>query len=965
MSNEIESFRTEIREIVTFLAELNKTKIFLITGILAVAFGVVDFGSSAKNVKEFSYIILILVPFICSYIDFQYYHGLAKIFVLAHFLSKYDLNSPEILVIQDYERFVEKIRTEFSPKLFGFEAKAQLGSSLILSIIGPLMGIPIALSSSIKIQIYGISQIYIGISCLILSAAIGAIYVYFQYNNYRSELRKAKQAVPERLFAKKEGLNEINNLCKKDSYQYKSSHIFRLTYSKIESFLNVDDNICLDSSIDLLERTCSNFRNNNLDSEVSVILNQQLSNEKQTTFEVIIKNVDAVYGLGASIRGFNRSNKTTYLVNNDTHFNTQNKSAYTSFPIFLLRGKDCFIGLIWNSSLPAKIENRFNNGAMQISIETLRGGYQGGDFFFIKDSFANVVDFITFLTGRTFIPPLWAFGYHQSRWSYKNEAQIKKIALFARELQIPCDAIYFDIHHLDGYRVFTWDKSRFKNPIKLFEFLKNFGIKGMVITNPGIKVDKKFDVYVTGKSKNYFCQNSKGYLYVGKVWPGKCVFPDFTRQDVRKWWESNINKLIKMGAGGIWNDMNEPVLLLGSKKDPLDEDVQHFTGPHWAVRNKYALYQAKSTYFAIESSTNENPFILTRSGCSGIQQYACVWTGDNQSSWDDLKQNLYDVINLGISGVAICGADIGGFCNSSKVPSFLKSIKLFRDADLFVRWVQLGSLLPFFRIHTSLYSYSQDPWSFGEISLANAKKHICRRYSLIPYLYSLAIEAHESGMPIVRPLFAEFTYLFEVEDQFLLGNNFLVAPVFEPNSKYRKITVPKGCWFDYETGHTYNVEDLQKDFEIKVTEDYYPILVRAGAVIPKTIPKNNALNSVLDSIIFELYLIDTVDCAEGNAFYVTEQRSDLSISNFRLNVKAIKISNDTFQINVSFNNTLHIGWNNIILKLPMSFSLVEHDGNLITQSTSNEVFGHTHDSLVDWQVFIFELSQITCKFRFE
>lgn len=953
MSKGIDAFRSEIREVVSGLAQLNRTKIFLVTGLFAVAFGVAGFGNNAKSIQEYSYIILILIPFVCAYVDFQYYHGLAKIFVLAHFLTSYDMDDEELVVVQDYENFIEGIRKNYAPRLFGFEGKAQVGSSIMLSAFGPLLGIPLALSATNSPVTLGVEWKYYGVTVLLSSAIAGAIFVYSQFVIYSDELDKAKNAIPKRKCKK----NITNNIHTYDeiishNYVYKTNPVLRLVFkgSDINSF---DDKLCMNSALNGLKEPTdsSNMINEEFNNRISYYKSKD--NIDRYVLSISITKVLSIYGLGSNIRGFDRNIKTTTLLNNDTHFGSVDNS-YSSFPVIFLHCKGHCIGILWNSSRPARIATQLYAESANIKLTVLKGGNLDNEFFITQGSFGHVVDFFTFLTGRPMRPPLWALGYHQSRWSYKNEKKVMKIAHSFKKHDIPCDSIYFDIHHMDSYKVFTWNKSRFRSPRKLFDNLEKLGIRGVVIVDPGVKVDKQYDVYINGIENKYFCLNESGSEFEGKVWPGKCVFPDFTRQEVRKWWGELNKRLIKQGVSGIWNDMNEPVLFIANHENPLKYDIRHYLGPHWVFRNKYALFEAESTFNAIKEELSELPFVLSRSGCCGVQQFAFVWTGDNNTSWDDLRQNLYDVLNLGMSGVPFSGADVGGFCNELNLPGILKTFKFNKKPELFLRWIQLGSLMPFFRVHTSLYSHSQEPWSFGSHVLDISRKHIKRRYHLLPYIYTLAIESHNTGLPIVRPLFSEYDYLEEITDQFLIGSDILAAPVLFPGVNSIVVTLPKGAWFEYETGNIYRIDNDFEQIEFTVTDDYYPLFVKCGTFIPISIPSNNSKNSFSDRVIFETYIIDGINEASGKAYYRTSNK--LEDKDTFISITAIVDTYDYLDVSVTSINNNKL--DTIVIRVPPIFTSCEINNEIIT---GKEVI-NVQNRKLSWREFEFNSNEFSTRF---
>ncbi|MDQ7950101.1 MAG: glycoside hydrolase family 31 protein, partial [Pedobacter sp.] len=267
------------------------------------------------------------------------------------------------------------------------------------------------------------------------------------------------------------------------------------------------------------------------------------------------------------------------------------------------------------------------------------------------------------LTGTHQLPPKWAIGYHQCRWSYYPEQKVREIAEGFRSRNIPCDAIYLDIDYMDGYRCFTWNKKYFPDPKKMIKDLSNIGMKTVVMIDPGIKVDDNYWVFKEGKENNFFCRRSDDYFMEGHVWPGRCQFPDFTNPKVREWWGGLYKELVDLGVAGFWNDMNEPAVF-GSGTFP--NDVRHHfdghRGSHRKAHNIYGMQMVRSTYDGLKKlQRNKRPFTITRAGYSGMQRYACVWTGDNVATWEHLKLGNIQCQRMSVSGVPFVGTDIGGF----------------------------------------------------------------------------------------------------------------------------------------------------------------------------------------------------------------------------------------------------------------------------------------------------------------
>lgn len=493
-------------------------------------------------------------------------------------------------------------------------------------------------------------------------------------------------------------------------------------------------------------------------------------------------------------------------------------------------------------------------------------GADGGDldfYFFAGPDVKRVLSRYTELTGRMPLPPLWAIGYQQSRYSYMSSDEVRRIARELRERQIPCDVIYLDIDYMDGYRVFTWDCKRFPDPEKLIEDLERDGFKVVTIVDPGVKVDPDYHVYKDGSARRYFCTYPNGEEYHGQVWPGTSAFPDFTSPEVRTWWAEQHAALLGKGVAGIWNDMNEPAIF-DTKSKTMPVEVRHMgpdgrpAGPrdleHAEVHNVYALLMAQATREAFERfRPGKRAFLVTRAGFSGIQRYAAVWTGDNSSWWEHLQAAMTTCLGMGLSGVPFVGTDVGGFLADA-------------TGELLVRWIQLGAFTPFFRNHAAVGTRAQEPWAFGPEYESITRTYIGMRYRLMPYVYTLFREASETGLPLMRPLFMEYPgdeEAVRVSDEFLFGRDILVAPVYQHDARHRAVYLPEGSWIQVVPGQGARprgpVFRAVKEYTgpgwvvVDAPLDVLPTFVRRGAIIPTTSLFSHAGERKEDALFLEVF----------------------------------------------------------------------------------------------------------------
>jgi alpha-glucosidase len=430
-------------------------------------------------------------------------------------------------------------------------------------------------------------------------------------------------------------------------------------------------------------------------------------------------------------------------------------------------------------------------------------GAEGGAivyYVFCGPTPAEVVDRYTELTGRTPMPPLWSLGNQQCRYSYMNEEEVREIASGFRERDIPCDVIYLDIHYMDGYRVFTWNNDRFPDPQGLISDLEEKGFRVVTIVDPGVKVDENYSVYTDGREKDLYCKTRDGEEYHNAVWPGVCAFPDFTNPETREWWGQNQKVLTDAGVSGIWCDMNEPALFIPDGAT-MPGNVVHPGGHkgeerwHAQIHNTYGSLMARAAREGLLAlRPDERPFVITRAGYAGLQRHAMQWTGDNSSWWEHLWMSMPQLQNLALSGVAWAGVDIGGFGGDT-------------NGELLARWYEFGIFQPYCRNHTTLGTRHQEPWVFGEPYESVCREMVKLRQRLLPYLYTLFEECHRTGAPILRPLLFEYPEdetTYTADDEFLLGDALLVAPITRPGVEHRHVYLPEGTWFHFYSGERFD-----------------------------------------------------------------------------------------------------------------------------------------------------------------
>ncbi|TZF82826.1 glycoside hydrolase family 31 protein [Pedobacter sp. BS3] len=552
---------------------------------------------------------------------------------------------------------------------------------------------------------------------------------------------------------------------------------------------------------------------------------------------------EAFYGLGDKTVDLNLRGSRLQNWNSDTYsFAKGQDPLYRSIPFYIGINGETSYGIFFDNTFKTQFDFAHEN-AGQTSFWADGGELQ---YYYIHGpKMIDVVKRYHILTGTHQLPPMWALGFHQCRWSYYPESKVKDIARNFRERKIPCDAIYLDIDYMDGYRCFTWNKKYFPDPKRMIKELADDGFKTVVIIDPGIKVDENYWVFREGKEKRYFCRRCDDYFMEGYVWPGRCQFPDFTNPEVREWWGGLFKELAETGVAGVWNDMNEPAVF-GTGTFPVD--VRHnydgYRGSHRKAHNVYGMQMVRATYDGLKKQyKSKRPFTITRAGYSGVQRYSSVWTGDNVASWEHLKLGTVQCQRLSMSGISFCGTDIGGFSGEP-------------DAELFTRWIQFGVFSPFMRAHSAGDTREREPWSFGEEYEAINRKFIELRYRLLPYIYSAFWEQHRYGFPILRPVAmleqADQTNHYR-ENEFTFGDKILVAPVTEPGQKSKIVYLPKGKWYDY---WTHDLIEGGAEITVNTPLDSMPIFVRAGSVIPESPLMQYVGEFEPDEVMFQVYYAD-------------------------------------------------------------------------------------------------------------
>jgi alpha-glucosidase len=546
------------------------------------------------------------------------------------------------------------------------------------------------------------------------------------------------------------------------------------------------------------------------------------------------------FGLGDKAGTLDRRGQSFRLWNTDAfRFQESTDPIYKSIPFFMTmragRSTGVLLDNTWSSS--------FDFGRVERNIYSF--GAQGGPvnyYVFYGPDPKQVVRTYAWLTGLPPLPPLWSLGFQQSRFSYDTEDWVREIAARLRADKIPSDVIYLDIDFQNKKRPFTVDPERFPHFEQLLADLKRDHFKVVTITDLHIAKfpDAGYAPYDSGVAGDHFVKNPDGSTYVGTVWPGPSVFPDFTRHQTREWWGTLYKDFLSKGVAGFWNDMNEPSVFL-TENLTMPDNAQHRidepgfaprTAKHLEIHNVFGMQNSRATYDGLlKLNPDLRPFVLTRATYPGGQRYAATWTGDNTSSWNHLRLATPMLLNLGLSGFGVSGADVGGFIGTPR-------------PELLTLWTEIATFQPIDRNHTNKGSGDKEVWVHGPEQEAIRRRYIEERYRLLPYLYTLVEELSRTGLPVVRPLFLEFPDAtkdrqpmdIDAGNEFLLGPQLLVAPPpFPEQPDSYELKLPPGAWFDYWTGTRIatGAEDSSKqNIVIQPKLDTLPVYVREGTILP-------------------------------------------------------------------------------------------------------------------------------------
>lgn len=627
-----------------------------------------------------------------------------------------------------------------------------------------------------------------------------------------------------------------------------------------------------------------------LDNLDFLFFNTFISKTDELILTYSMNESDVVLGLGQNMGGINkRGKKYVSFSTDDPNHLENNQSLYGIHPFFIVDGEKTFGVFI---DYPGKMSfdiGYTNKNILEITVPQLHV-----DIYIITGEKKEIVKEFISLVGQSYIPPKWAFGYQQSRWSYPDANSVEEVVENMRKYQIPCDAVYLDIDYMSDFKDFTIDNTKFPNFKKLNENLKTTGIRLIPIIDAGVKVEKDYEVYEDGIKNKYFSMTEEKKEFVAAVWPGHCVFPDFLNPNTRKWWGKQYKKLTDLGIEGFWNDMNEPALFYTPEKlqeavdnakslegknlgiydffglkdsftnlSNLEEDYKkiyhndknnHFVN-HYDIHNLYGFNMTRAASEGFdEISPDKRLLLFSRASYQGAHRYGGIWTGDNKSWWSHLLLNIQMIANLNICGFLYSGADIGGFGDNC-------------NEELMIRWMQFGIFTPLLRNHSAMGTRHQEPYSFEKETINDLRNIIRFRYALIPYIYSEFMKARKESRGYILPLSFEYSDPRSkfIEDQVLCGESLMLAPIYTANAKGRYVYLPEDmllCKMKSSKDKSFTFY-TQGNHYIDATLNETLFFIRPD----KALILGKELNYVEEEILTELYVYAYLENSINYHFY--------------------------------------------------------------------------------------------------
>ncbi len=569
---------------------------------------------------------------------------------------------------------------------------------------------------------------------------------------------------------------------------------------------------------------------------------------------------DQFFGGGEKILGMEMTGKSTKFWNTDVWADFPFSICvdgvpdplYVAIPYLIIKRGNTFIGLLMDNpyatfvSLATHVNIAGQMDAKEQNQPVVVFGAEHGQpnlTVLVGPSLAELTRKLQKLVGTTPMPPAWALGYQQCRWGYASAKDLESLDANFRKHEFPCDGLWLDIGYMDGYRVFTFDEKLYPKSVETaIRGIQEGGRHVVPIIDPGVKAERGYSIFDSGMKADVFCKNPQGQTFIGLVWPGETAFPDFSIEEGRQWWANHVTDFASIGLQGAWLDMNDPST---GRVDNVDMLFDHGRESHYTYHNQYALGMAKATRDGFEAANpNIRPFLLSRSGFTGISKYSALWTGDNFSNYHYLKHSIACSLNLALSGVPFNGPDIGGFGGDSW-------------PELIEDWTKTCFLFPFCRNHAAHFSIAQEPWAFKPSTLKLMRHYVRLRYRLRPYLYNLFVQQEEIGEAILRPLMYDFTDtralpLATIDDQFLVGPAIMQAPIVEEKQTRRAVVLPKANWYSAMDGKW--IAGGRK-ITVQPNPLQTPLYFREGSIVPMAVNATKGDNTFEPTRVeFHLFL---------------------------------------------------------------------------------------------------------------
>lgn len=673
---------------------------------------------------------------------------------------------------------------------------------------------------------------------------------------------------------------------------------------------------------------------------------------------------EKLYGLGEMLGGLNKRGRKYRCYNNDDPNHTPEKqNLYGSHPFMIFDGEETF-GLFIDYPGEINIDAGFTNRSVcTIELTCSINNEVNVDIYLISGKTKSdiVHNFLT-LIGSPFMPPKWAFGYQQSRWSYPTAEAVKDICAKFKELKIPCDAIYLDLDYMDDYKVFTTSQERFGDFAAFAQELLKDGFHLVPIIDPGVKVEEGYSIYEEAAKNNYFCKEydyenkkSSGDDFIAAVWPGRTAMPDFLNTKVRQWWADLYKQFCEAGVNAFWNDMNEPALFftkrglddlykcyddVRSRTNPgLDffdlkdkatglsnnrEDYKRFchncdglTQCHDDVHNLFGFNMVKASADGLKRhSHGQRYFLLSRSSYIGQHRYGAVWTGDNQSWWEHIIVHLRMIQSMNMCGFFFVGPDIPGFgCDA--------------DAELLIRWLQAGVFTPFLRNHAALFTRNQEPWAFDDRITDIARNVIRFRYAILPYLYAEYHNCAENLKPLIEPL----SFVFKdhrcesIEDQFMFGHSVMAAPVHSQNAHGRSVLLPDCKWLAWRVTD-YSSRDMQVfepgTYFFDCSLDQFLLFIKEDSLFVTAAPGQNTADAPT-----ELTVIGLVTHSAEFTYY-DDDGTTYNFEQGKYGTLRMIVTAEGSDYSVTCKYNAHAGFKNTIRRI--NFEIYNGRGELVRKS---------------------------------